>query len=53
MIICELCGQVICKYEIDFKESGGMGVEVGPDLVCKDLCHDCAKEVAEAVLEDF
>ena len=52
-IYCVLCNEMICKYEQDWEDSGGISVQVGEDLVPKDICHDCAKQIAEEVLEEF
>ena len=53
MINCILCGELICKYVKDFKVSGALSVQVGKNLECKDICHDCAKTIAEEVLDEF
>lgn len=60
---CDLCGNRICKYEKDFYSCGGLSVEVVVkietrgnkirDLVGKDICHDCAKLIAEEVVSEF
>ena len=50
---CTLCEEKICKYKMDFNSSGGIGVQVGEQLIWKPLCHSCAKEIAEAVLDEF
>lgn len=51
---CDLCGRKICKYLADFISSGGINIYVGkPFDKSKDICHDCARETAEAVLDKF
>lgn len=60
---CDLCGNKICKYEKDFYSCGGLNVSVDvdykingherKDLVAKDICHDCAKIIAEEVVGEF
>lgn len=52
-VFCSLCGEMICKYKMDFRACGGIYVQVGEKLINKELCHDCAKEIAEAVLDKF
>lgn len=48
---CKLCGRGICKYIKDFKESGGIHVQVGKDLKGENLCQECAKETMEQLLD--
>lgn len=48
---CDLCGKKICKYFADFIPSGA--IQIGNLDEEKDICHDCAKEIAEAVIDKF
>ena len=52
-IKCSCCGEVICKYNKDFKACGGISIQIGEKLdIIKDFCNDCAKEIAKELLEE-
>lgn len=60
---CDLCGSKICKYSLDLNRCGaifvtvekvvGIGKNEIRDLVEKDICHNCAKLIAEEVVDEF
>lgn len=50
---CDVCGKKICKCLADLKSCGAIFVQVGKNLDEKDICYECAKEIAEAVLDEF
>ena len=46
--------ELICKYAQDFASCGGINIQVGKNLdIEKDICHSCAKLIAEEVLDTF
>jgi len=47
---CDLCNRKICKYGLDFD---GNGINIGCVGEEKDICNDCAKEIAEEVVDAF
>lgn len=49
---CDLCGRFVCKYLAEYN-GNFIYVQVGNDLVDKDICNDCARLVAEGVLDEF
>ena len=57
---CDLCGEIICKYLQDFRACGGMAtmrsIHKGHgviDHVEFDVCHDCAVEIAQGVIDGY
>lgn len=53
---CDICDQMICKYVSDFKACGGLYVHfdaVTNGEPCKEICKSCARNIAEAVLDEF
>ena len=54
MIKCCICKNNICKDETEWKNSGGISIQTGKRLeVFHNFCHNCAKQVAEEVLDEF
>jgi len=55
---CDLCGEKICKYELDF-DSNGYCVPLSHKKTDKqeveyaELCHSCCKIIAEEVVGAF
>ena len=47
---CDLCGKKICKYSKDFRDCGGVSIGIS-NKQNKDVCHDCAKEIMEGLLD--
>lgn len=49
---CDVCGRFVCRYLQDYN-ANFIYVQVGEELKDKDVCHYCAKLIAEAVLDEF
>jgi len=43
---CELCKEIICKYELDLNACGGIRIKD------KLICEDCAKEIARIIINN-
>lgn len=54
-VYCKICGEMICKYEMDFRACGGLTVDIGQDKELKliDICTDCAKAIAKTVVGGY
>lgn len=50
---CDLCGLFICKYVMDLKGTGVIYIKVPDSLQEKHVCRDCAKEIAEEIIDDY
>jgi len=50
---CDLCGNQICKYQLDFKLCGGYYIGVShkkpkkQNIEYVEICYDCLKAVME------
>ena len=50
---CDLCGNKICKYSLDFSSCGGHQIPMAHKKTDKqevdyaEICHDCLKVIAE------
>lgn len=53
-IYCNVCGDLICKYDMDFSSSGAISLDVGKDEEIKDIdvCFDCAKEISKEFIDN-
>ncbi len=49
---CDLCGKFVCKYLAEYN-GNFIFVQVGKNLKEKDICYDCARLIAEGVLDEF
>lgn len=52
-IICKLCGEVICKYELDWRACKGVQIQLGDTDKTADICYDCAKAIITETLEEY
>ncbi len=57
---CDLCGEKICKYALDFRDAGGLVIlrafRKSKDVVDHkefEICPECSKEIAEGVVDAF
>ena len=54
---CDLCGNKICKYQLDFRVCGGHHIALAhkstnkQEIEYAEICHDCAKEVMETLID--
>lgn len=53
VVNCNLCGGKICLLKRDFKKMKGIEVRIGENLERVQVCYNCAKEIAEEVLNKF
>jgi hypothetical protein len=42
---CIICNEIICKYDMDFNSCGGLKIKD------KEVCLDCAKEIAIVIIQ--
>jgi hypothetical protein len=42
---CIICNETICKYDMDFYACGGLKIKD------KEVCLDCAKEIAIVIIQ--
>ena len=54
---CDLCNVKLCKTSQELRKQRELRkcifVQIGNDLEVKDICHDCAKEIAVEVIDDY
>ena len=57
---CDLCGNKICKYQLDFRSCGGHSIPLDHKkssevmiMEYADLCHDCLKNIAEEAIDSL
>lgn len=49
---CEICGDLICKYEkLDFYACGGFYILLGGRV--RKFCHNCCSKVAREFVNRF
>lgn len=51
---CDVCKRQICKYELDFAQTGAIIVDVGHGDDVKDInvCYDCARVIAKEFVDE-
>ncbi|MFW9872007.1 MAG: hypothetical protein ACFFG0_02820 [Candidatus Thorarchaeota archaeon] len=49
MIKCDLCKEDICKYKLDFNDSGAIIIKIKNKKVT--ICFDCAKLITKEFVE--
>jgi len=60
---CDLCKQKICKYSLDWNQSGAINIMRAFKVTANkqsvidhkefEVCYDCAKEIAEGVVDGY
>ncbi|KKK62656.1 hypothetical protein LCGC14_3002150 [marine sediment metagenome] len=57
---CDLCNEQICKYTADFPSCGGLyisrSIPISKEVTDHkdfDICQECAREIAQAVLDEY
>jgi len=54
MITCKVCNETICKYEKDWKSSGGISIDIGlKEVKMVDICQHCAIKIAKELIESI
>lgn len=56
MIICKVCNEIICKYEVDWKPSGAIWIDVSKpreQVKMEEVCKSCAIKIAKELLESI
>lgn len=51
MIVCDVCGDEVCKYELDFNATGAVAIWVNDEQDEKVICNECAKKIAKELID--
>jgi len=49
-VYCFICGDTICKYELDFNSTGAIAVTIKSNVF--KICNECAKLIAKRLIDD-